>query len=108
MIIATGSVAKPILGLQFGGRVLGTETTWALDELPKRIAVSAPARRAPRSRPPSAGSAPRSSLLEALPQILPLEDKDIARAAAREIAKQNVKIVTDANIDQGRRRPTTT
>src|SRR5205809_842606 len=40
-----------------------------------------------------------SGLLEALPQILPLEDKDIARACAREIAKQNVEIVTDANIE---------
>ena len=39
------------------------------------------------------------TLFEALPQILPLEDKDIARAAAREIAKQNVNIVTDANVE---------
>ena len=38
-------------------------------------------------------------LLEALPQILPLEDEDIAKAAAREIGKQNVKIVTGANIE---------
>src|SRR3954452_17714897 len=30
VIIATGAVPKAILGLQFGGRVLGTETTWAL------------------------------------------------------------------------------
>jgi dihydrolipoamide dehydrogenase len=38
-------------------------------------------------------------LLEALDQILPLEDKDIARAAARELGKQ-MKIVTGANIDK--------
>jgi dihydrolipoamide dehydrogenase len=38
-------------------------------------------------------------LLEALPQILPLEDADIAKAAAREIGKQ-VKIVTGANIEK--------
>ena len=35
-------------------------------------------------------------LLEALDQILPLEDEDIARACAREIKKQNVRIETGA------------
>ena len=33
------------------------------------------------------------TLFEALPQILPLEDEDIARRRAREIGKQNVEIV---------------
>jgi dihydrolipoamide dehydrogenase len=39
------------------------------------------------------------TLLEALPQILPLEDEEIARHAAREIKKQNVEIVTEANVE---------
>jgi dihydrolipoamide dehydrogenase len=39
------------------------------------------------------------TLLEALPQILPLEDEDIARTAAREIGKEGVEIVTSANIE---------
>jgi dihydrolipoamide dehydrogenase len=39
-------------------------------------------------------------LLEALPQILPLEDEEIAKACAREIGKQNVKIVTGANVEK--------
>src|SRR5256714_15131939 len=39
VVLATGSVPKPILGLRFGGRVLGTETAWALDELPGSLAV---------------------------------------------------------------------
>ncbi|HEX8054176.1 MAG TPA: FAD-dependent oxidoreductase, partial [Thermoleophilaceae bacterium] len=30
VILATGSIPKPLLGLQFGGRVLGTETMWAI------------------------------------------------------------------------------
>jgi dihydrolipoamide dehydrogenase len=99
VIIATGSVARPILGLQFGGRVLGTETTWALRELPNRLAVIGAG--ASGSEVASAFGRLGSEvvLLEALPQILPLEDKEIAKAAAREIAKQNVKIVTGANIE---------
>jgi dihydrolipoamide dehydrogenase len=38
-------------------------------------------------------------MLEALPQILPIEDEEIAKAAAKEIAKQNVQIVTEANVE---------
>ena len=38
-------------------------------------------------------------LLEALPGILPLEDEECAKAVARDLAKQNVKIVTDAKIE---------
>ncbi len=99
VIIATGSVAKPILGLQFGGRVLGTETAWALKELPKRLAVVGAGASGTELASAYGRLGTEVTLFEALPQILPLEDKDIARAAAREIAKQNVKIVTDANIE---------
>src|ERR1700749_3170567 len=39
IILATGSVKKPIPGTQFGGRVIGTEEAWALNELPNTLAV---------------------------------------------------------------------
>jgi dihydrolipoamide dehydrogenase len=38
-------------------------------------------------------------LLEALDQILPLEDHEIARTCAREVAKQNVRIETGAKVE---------
>jgi dihydrolipoamide dehydrogenase len=47
VVLATGSVPKPLLGLKFGGRVLGTETGWALGH------------RAPRWRRDSGASAAR-------------------------------------------------
>ena len=39
ILLATGSVKRPIPGTQFGGRVIGTEEAWALSELPKSLAV---------------------------------------------------------------------
>src|SRR5687768_3967342 len=39
VILATGSVPKPIPGTEFGGRVIGTEEAWAFQELPARLAV---------------------------------------------------------------------
>ena len=99
VVIASGSVPKPILGLKFGGRVMGTEGTWALEELPKRLAVIGAGASGTEVASAFGRLGTDVVLLEALPQILPLEDKDIARVAAREIAKQNVEIVTDANIE---------
>ena len=39
ILLATGSVPKPVPGTTFGGRVVGTEEAWAFPELPKTLAV---------------------------------------------------------------------
>jgi dihydrolipoamide dehydrogenase len=99
VVLACGSVPKPLLGLEFGKRVLSTETMWGLDEKPRRLAVIGAGASGSEVASAFGRLGSEVSLFEALPQILPLEDKDIARAAAREIAKQNVNIVTDANVE---------
>ena len=99
VVLATGSVAKPILGLRFGGRVLGTETTWGIGELPGSLAVVGAGASGTEVASAFGRLGTDVVLLEALPQILPLEEEEIAKAAAREIKKQNVEIVTGANIE---------
>jgi dihydrolipoamide dehydrogenase len=39
VVLATGSVKRPIPGTDFGGRVIGTEAGWGLPELPKSLTV---------------------------------------------------------------------
>ena len=39
IILATGSVPRAIPGVEFGGRVVGTEEAWAFEALPARLAV---------------------------------------------------------------------
>lgn len=99
VILATGSVPKPLLGLQFGGRVLGTETMWAIEEMPKRLAVIGAGASGTEVASAFGRLGAEVVLLEALDQILPLEDDEISKVAAREIKKQNVEIVTGANIE---------
>lgn len=98
VVLATGSVSKPVLDLEFGDRVLGTEETWHLGELPKRLAVIGAGASGTEVASAYGRLGTEVVLLEALPQILPLEDEEIAKAAAREIGKQ-VKIVTGANVE---------
>jgi dihydrolipoamide dehydrogenase len=99
VVIATGSVPKPILGLEFGGRVLDTAAAWLLDEKPNKLAVIGAGASGTEIASAYGRLGTETTLLEALPQILPLEDKDIARTAARELGKQ-MTIVTGADIDK--------
>ncbi len=100
VILATGSLPKPILGLEFGDKVLDTAAAWLLDKQPKKLAVIGAGASGTEIASAYGRLGTEVVLLEALPQILPLEDPDIARAAAREIGKGGVKIVTGANIDK--------
>jgi dihydrolipoamide dehydrogenase len=99
VILATGSVPKPLLGLEFGGRILDTAAMWLRDEQPKRLAVIGAGASGTEVASAFGRLGTEVMLIEALDQILPLEDKDIARACAREIGKQNVTIVTGANVE---------
>jgi len=98
VILACGSIAKPVAGLSFGGRILDTAAMWLIDEQPKKLAVIGAGASGTEVASAFGRLGTEVVLLEALDQILPLEDPEIAKACAREIAKQNVKIVTGASV----------
>jgi dihydrolipoamide dehydrogenase len=87
VIIATGSIPKPIPGTQFGGRVIGTEEAWGLTELPGRIAVVGAGASGAEIASAYGRLGTEVMLFEALDRVLPTEDKDISRVAARTLAK---------------------
>jgi dihydrolipoamide dehydrogenase len=99
VILATGSVARPVGGLEFGGRIVDTAAMWLTPDQPKRLAVIGAGASGTEVASAFGRLGTEVILLEALDQILPLEDKEIARATARDVAKQNVKIVTSANVE---------
>jgi dihydrolipoamide dehydrogenase len=99
VVLAVGSIPKPVLGLSFGDRVLDTAGTWLLNERPDRLCVIGAGASGTEVASAFGRLGTEVVLLEMLDQILPLEDKEIARACAREIAKQNVRIETGASVD---------
>src|SRR4051794_23812231 len=99
VVLAVGSVAKPLLGLEFGGRVLDTAAMWLSGERPSRLCVIGAGASGTEVASAMGRLGTEVLLLEMVDQILPLEDKDIARACAREIAKQNVRIETGAKVE---------
>src|SRR3954451_20211174 len=99
VVLAVGSVPKPLLGLEFGGRVLDTAAMWLSGERPSRLCVIGAGASGTEVASAMGRLGTEVLLLEMVDQILPLEDKDIARACAREIAKQNVRIETGGKVE---------
>ena len=94
IILATGSVKKPIPGTEFGGRVIGTEEAWALEELPKSMAVVGAGASGAEIASGYARLGTEVLLLEALDRVLPTEDADISKLAERGLKRQGIKIHT--------------
>ena len=99
VILACGSVAKPILDLSFGERILDTAGMWLLNEQPSRLCVIGAGASGVEIASALGRLGTEVLLLEALDQILPLEDEEISKACAREIKKQNVRIETGAKVE---------
>ena len=94
ILIATGSVKKPIPGTKFGGRVIGTEEAWALTELPKTMAVVGAGASGSEIASAYARLGTEVMLFEALDRVLPTEDADISKLAERGLKRQGMKIFT--------------
>jgi dihydrolipoamide dehydrogenase len=99
VILATGSVPKPIPGTQFGGRVIGTEGAWALQDRPDRIAVVGAGASGAEIASAYGRLGTEVLLFEALDRVLPTEDADISKVAGRTLAKQNMTIHTGTMVE---------
>ncbi|MBV9838279.1 MAG: dihydrolipoyl dehydrogenase [Solirubrobacterales bacterium] len=92
IVLATGSVKKPIPGVQFGGRVIGTEEAWALPELPNTIAVIGAGASGSEIASAYARLGVEVMLFEALDRVLPTEDVEISKVAERGLKRQGITI----------------
>lgn len=99
VVLACGSIAKPILDLQFGKRVLDTAGMWLLNEQPSRLCVIGAGASGVEIASAFGRLGTEVLLLEALDQILPLEDEEVSKACGREVRKQNVRIETGAKVE---------
>jgi dihydrolipoamide dehydrogenase len=98
IVLATGSVKRPIPGTEFGGRVIGTEEAWALPELPKAMAVVGAGASGAEIASAYARFGVDVRLFEALDRVLPTEDADISKLVERGLKKQGMKIHTSTPV----------
>jgi len=98
IILATGSVGRPLPGLDFGGQIIGTEDAWALDKLPARLAVVGAGASGAELASAYVRLGSEVTLIEALDRVLPSEDADISKAAARGFKKQGIVVLTGSPV----------
>ena len=99
VVLATGSVALPIPGVEFGGRVVDTWGAWSFTEQPRKIAVVGAGASGSEIASAYARLGTEVILIEMLPQILPLEDKDTAKVVERVFKKQGIEVSTGAPVE---------
>jgi dihydrolipoamide dehydrogenase len=94
VVLATGSVPRPVPGTQFGPRVLDTAGAWLLEEQPRRMAVIGAGASGAEIASAYGRLGTEVLLFEALDRVLPTEDADVSRVAHRALARQNMTIHT--------------
>jgi dihydrolipoamide dehydrogenase len=94
IILATGSVKRSIPGVEFGGRVIGTEEAWALSELPASMAVVGAGASGAEIASAYARLGVEVLLFEGLERVLPTEDADISKLVERGLKRQGMTIHT--------------
>ncbi|HMC06906.1 MAG TPA: dihydrolipoyl dehydrogenase [Solirubrobacterales bacterium] len=99
VILATGSVALAIPGVEFSERVVDTWGAWSLPAQPERIAVVGAGASGAEIASAYGRYGTDVTLIEMLDQILPAEDKDMARVVERAFRKQNITISTGTPVE---------
>lgn len=94
VVLATGSIARPLPDTEFGERIIDTSTAWQLDSLPKKLAVVGAGASGAEIASAYGRLGTQVILIEALGRVLPTEDAEISKLAARGLAKQNIDIHT--------------
>ena len=100
VVLATGSVPKPIPGTELGGRIIGTEEAWALQDMPARLAVVGAGASGTEIASAYARLGAEVILLEMLDRVLPAEDADISKVADRGFKRQGIKVVTGTPVEE--------
>jgi dihydrolipoamide dehydrogenase len=99
VILATGSLAQPIPGVEFSDRVIDTWGAWSLPERPESIAVVGAGASGSEIASAYIRFGTEVKLIEMLDQILPAEDKDAARVVERTFKKQGVEVSTGTPVE---------
>jgi dihydrolipoamide dehydrogenase len=99
VVVATGSVAMSIPGVEFGDRVVDTWGAWSLAEQPKSLAVVGAGASGSEIASAYGRFGTEVILIEMLERVLPAEDKDMSKIVERAFAKQNITISTGTPVE---------
>jgi dihydrolipoamide dehydrogenase len=89
----------PIPGIDFSDHVIDTWGAWSLEKLPKALAVAGAGASGSEIASAYARLGVEVTLIEMLDQILPLEDKDMARVVERQFKKDGIELMLGTKVE---------
>jgi dihydrolipoamide dehydrogenase len=99
IVLATGSVALPIPGIEFSERVIDTWGAWSLEKLPKALVVAGAGASGSEIASGYARMGVEVTLIEMLEQVLPAEDGDMARVVERQFKKDGIELMLGTKVE---------
>jgi dihydrolipoamide dehydrogenase len=99
IVLATGSVAMPIPGIDFSERVIDTWGAWSLEKMPKALVVAGAGASGCEIASAYARMGVEVTLVEMLDQLLPAEDKEMARVVERQFKKDGIEVLLGTKVE---------
>jgi len=100
ILLATGSEARALPGVQFDGRtILGNKEILALPDIPKSLIVVGAGAVGVEFASVYNSFGTEVTILEMLPRIVPLEDEEISAALDKAFRKRGIQIFIEAKVE---------
>jgi dihydrolipoyl dehydrogenase len=99
IVLATGSVAVPIPGIEFSDRVIDTWGAWSLEKMPKALVVAGAGASGSEIASAYARMGVEVTLVEMLDQLLPAEDVDMAKVVQRQFKKDGIEVMLGTKVE---------
>ncbi len=101
VIVATGSRVRLIPGVTIDGTVVvSSREVWDLKDLPKRVAILGGGPIGVEFATVLNAYGCEVTIVEMLPRILPLEDKDSSQTLSRAFTKRGITLLTSTKVDR--------
>ncbi|HWE64649.1 MAG TPA: dihydrolipoyl dehydrogenase [Chloroflexota bacterium] len=101
VIVATGSRVRTIRGAEIDGHVVvSSREVWGIDDLPKHVVVLGAGAIGVEFATVFNAYGCDVTVVEMLPRILPLEDKDSSETLRRAFTKRGIKLLTETRVDR--------
>jgi dihydrolipoamide dehydrogenase len=100
VVVATGSYPRLLPGLEVTERIITSDQALVLDRLPSSVVIIGAGAIGMEFATVFRSFGVEVTVLEALPRILPLEDEDISREAARAFKKRGIDAVAGVLVQE--------
>jgi dihydrolipoamide dehydrogenase len=100
VVLATGSFPRLLSGIEISPRVVTSDQVWAMQSLPGSAVIIGAGAIGMEFATVFRSLGADVTVLEALPRIMPLEDEDISREAARAFRKRGITTMAAVKVQE--------